>query len=228
MNTKEKLILKGTKAETLLLLSKYGFPVPLVFYFSVIQWNTDKENVLNKIGKLFSNNNLLAIRSSAKCEDTSENSMAGAFDSVLNVNAKKRNSIIEAINKVIQSFDDDIENQILIQPMITDVVLSGVVMTKVLDDGSPYYVINYDDSTGKTDTVTNGMSINKTVYIYNGVTESDFDSQYLFSVIKLVWKLEETFEGIPLDIEFAVDNEGIANLLQVRKITTSNITMQML
>ena len=48
------------------------------------------------------------------------------------------------------------------QTMVENVAMSGVVMTKVLDDGSPYYVINFDDSTGMIDTVTGGTAINKT------------------------------------------------------------------
>lgn len=217
-----ELVLNGTKAETLLLLHQNGFPVPMVFFFSVREWNSTREEILRQISKQYSKFDYLAIRSSAKKEDTSENSMAGAFHSVLNVNSKNADDISKAIVKVIKFLDGDFDNQILVQPMISDAILSGVIMTKVLDDGSPYYVINYDDSTGKTDTVTNGLSINKTVYIYNGVNQEDFDSPYLLSVIKLVWELESVFQNIPLDIEFAVDKLGIANLLQVRRITTSD------
>lgn len=218
----KKLVLTGTKAETLLLLSQNGFPVPPVYYFSVKQWVSESKRILKEINMQFSEGISLAIRSSAMTEDSSVSSMAGAFDTILNVNATQPLEIIKAINIVIDSFDEDPYNQILVQQMVSNVIMSGVIMTKVLDDGSPYYVINYDDSTGKTDTVTNGLSINKTVYIYNGVTEKDFDSPYLLSVIKLVWQLEIAVNGIPLDIEFAVDSTGSVKLLQVRKITTSN------
>ena len=110
--------------------------------------------------------------------------MAGAFDSFLNVYANNFNEIKKAINNVIDSFDNNPENQVLIQPMVENVAMSGVVMTKVLDDGSPYYVINFDDSTGLTDTVTSGSIINKTVYVYNGVKDDYFDSPYLKMVLK--------------------------------------------
>ena len=42
--------------------------------------------------------------------------------------------------------------------MIENPIMSGVVFTKDLNSGAPYYVINYDDVTGKTDTVTGGGS----------------------------------------------------------------------
>lgn len=212
----------GTKAETLLLLSKEDFNVPLVYFFTFLEWKTDFRKILFEISTRFSEFESLAIRSSALAEDSSLNSMAGAFDSVLNVNSKDENEISLAIAKVIKSFDGLESNQVLVQPMIRNVLMSGVIMTKVLDDGSPYYVINYDDSSGKTDTVTNGLSINKTVYIYNGVTEKDFDSHLLWMVIELVWKLENFFDGIPLDIEFAIDEFQKIHLLQVRKITTTD------
>lgn len=215
-------MLKGTKAETLELLLKDGFPVPPTYFFTVQQWIASNEKILHDIEQKFSSETHLAVRSSAIAEDTSENSMAGAFESVLKVDAKSRQSVTEAIEKVISSFDGAITNQVLIQPMVQNVTMSGVLMTKSLDDGSPYYVVNYDDSTGETDTVTNGSSINKTVYIYNGVTGDDFDSAHLRAVIQLVVQLEEYYKGIPLDIEFAVDKSGRVHLLQVRRITTSN------
>tara|TARA_B110000046_G_scaffold54204_1_gene60621 strand:+ start:222 stop:2615 length:2394 start_codon:yes stop_codon:yes gene_type:complete len=212
--------LTGTKAETLLILSKLDYNVPSVYYFTVEDWNHGSDKIITTIINLFPKT-LLAIRSSTKAEDTEDSSMAGAFESLLNVESNNQ-SIMEAVAKVIESFDDDLSNQVLIQPMVTNVTMSGVVMTHVLDDGSPYHVVNYDDKSGLTDTVTSGTTINKTVYVYNGVDEKDFDSPYLLSVLNLIRSLQVTFTGIPLDIEFAIDKDSKVHLLQVRRITTIN------
>ncbi len=40
--------------------------------------------------------------------------------------------------------------------MISNILLSGVVFTKDINTGAPYYVINYDDISGLKDTVTSG------------------------------------------------------------------------
>ncbi|MBZ9786732.1 hypothetical protein LB456_04610 [Psychroflexus sp. CAK57W] len=216
-----KKTLKGTKAETLLELKSLGMPVPDVYFFSVEKWLNSKENVISEIETFFHNCNSLAIRSSAKAEDTADSSMAGAFHSVLDIKINKQ-QILKGINEVINSFDNNLDNQVLIQPMVTNVQMSGVVMTKSLNDGSPYYVINYDDVTGKTDSVTSGNSINKTVYIYNGVKDEDFDSLNLLALLNLVRNLENIYTNTPLDIEFAIDNDGMVHLLQVRRITTEN------
>ena len=210
--------IKGTKAETLKELENIGYNVPKVYFFSVKKWNNFSNEIIEEIIKEFSNNKL-AIRSSTKAEDTEDSSMAGAFESLLNVICNKE-AIREAVKEVIASFDDDITNQVLVQPMVKDVAMSGVIMSHVLDDGSPYHVINYDDKTGLTDTVTSGSTINKTIYIYNGVNEKDFDSRYLKVVLKLVRNLQKTFPNIPIDIEFAVDHDFNVYLLQLRKITT--------
>lgn len=212
--------LTGTKAETLSKLQELEFNVPKVYFFSVANWNHLPDKIIDEIIDKYSNQTL-AIRSSTKAEDTEESSMAGAFESLLNITCDNI-SIKKAINIVIASFDDDISNQVLIQPMVTNVAMSGVIMSHVLDDGSPYHVINYDDKTGLTDTVTSGSTINKTIYIYNGVDKEDFDSKYLKVVLDLIRSLQKTFLNIPIDIEFAIDKNYKVYLLQVRKITTIN------
>lgn len=210
--------LMGTKAETLAKMSELGYHVPRVFYFTVAEWREERDRVLKELLKEFPENQL-AVRSSTKAEDTEESSMAGAFVSLLNI-APEIDAVQKAVEAVVKSFDDDPTNQVLVQPMVEDVAFSGVAMTQVLDDGSPYHVINYDDSTGLTDTVTSGTAINKTVYLYNGVDESDFDSPFLLEVLHLIRSLQKTFPKTPLDIEFAVDKQLQTHLLQVRRITT--------
>ncbi|PWH86996.1 pyruvate, phosphate dikinase [Brumimicrobium oceani] len=217
--TKEYL-LTGTKAETLEFLENIEYNVPSVFYFTVKEWKENKLDLIEKVLAKYEGN-LLAIRSSTKAEDTADSSMAGAFESILNVKLNAE-SIDKAVEKVIASFDEDQTNQILVQPMVTNVAMSGVIMTQVLDDGSPYYVVNYDDKTGLTDTVTSGATVNKTVYIYYGVDRNDFDSPFLLLVLDLIEALKLTFPNIPLDIEFAINKSMEMSLLQVRKITTVN------
>jgi hypothetical protein len=209
-----------SKAEILRKLLDEGYNVPYVLYFKVHEWEGDSHSIIDYC---LSNikSDALAVRSSSISEDTIEKSNAGVYDSLLNVSNKK-DAIITAVEKVISSYDYSPNNQVLIQPMVENVAMSGVVMTKTLDDGSPYYVLNFDDTSGKTDTVTSGNSINKTVFVYNGVKESDFDSPYLLAVIKLVWQLEKRFQDTPLDIEFAVDKNLSVHLLQVRPITVAN------
>tara|TARA_B110000240_G_scaffold168075_1_gene190274 strand:- start:6105 stop:8492 length:2388 start_codon:yes stop_codon:yes gene_type:complete len=207
-----------TKAETLIMLSELGYNVPSVLYFAVHEWNANEDEIIDRITNKFGNE-LLAIRSSSLAEDTADSSMAGAFESLLNINIE-REIIKEAVNFVINSFDNNLNNQVLIQPMVKNVAMSGVIMTQVLNDGSPYHVVNFDDKTGLTDTVTSGSSINKTVYIYKGVDKKDFDSPLLLSVLNLIHDLQGAFPDIPLDIEFAIDKDMIMHLLQVRKITT--------
>ena len=189
---------------------------------------------------------LFVVRSSCSREDTNESSGAGAFLSLLNIpiecivnqtknidKVSKANSLTDtsiknllsyntplqdAINSVFASYGEIEEmDQVLIQPMI-QATISGVITTKVLADGSPYYVINYDDESGKTDTVTSGSAGSKTVFIYKEAQESDFDSARLYSFKTFAQTLERICQSDELDIEFCVDNADRICLLQVRPL----------
>ena len=78
--------------------------------------NEKKENLIEEICNKFPKS-LLAVRSSTKAEDTEDSSMAGAFESILNIESKSE-EILDAVERVINSFDEDDTNQVLIQPMV--------------------------------------------------------------------------------------------------------------
>ena len=84
--------------------------------------------------------------------------------------------------------------------------ISGVAMTRNLQDGAPYYTISYDDLTGRTDTVTSGSQIHKTVQVHRLCPDVAIMSQRVRAVLRLIREIESVV-GLakPVDIEFAVD-----------------------
>ena len=62
------------------------------------------------------------------------------YSSILNVNGTRVNEIRNAVDSVIDSYpDNNLENEVLIQPMLSNVLISGVIFTRSLQDGAPYY-----------------------------------------------------------------------------------------
>ena len=73
---------------------------------------------------------------------------AGKFKHILNVDLSSESTLKNAIKEVIYSYNDDqVNNQILIQPMVLDTKISGVIFAHTISRGAPYYVINFDDET---------------------------------------------------------------------------------
>lgn len=209
-----------SKAGALVFLAESGFPVPDLLVFSRAGWKRQYKECVRLVSEKFSPATLVAVRSSALAEDGVEESMAGTFCSVLNVPSDSEVALTVAVEQVCASLvcDDD---QIIVQTMVGDVSMSGVLMTRSLDDGSPYYAINYDDASGRTDTVTGGLGGSKTVFVYRNAKDPDFDSKRLLAVVALARSLESAFDGAPLDMEFAVDKQNKAFLLQARRIAAA-------
>lgn len=218
----------GTKAETLdrlrTLLDRAKV-LPSV-YFSISDLSTDSAQVERNILSSFSCPKLI-VRSSAKDEDGANASMAGAFLSVLNVD-RSLQAIRQAFTSVKESLGGSPADQILVQEMIEDSVVSGVITSFCLSDGAPYYVINYDDKSGKTDTITGGKGeTNKTVVVYRNTDLNMIESARVRRWLELAIELEEICGEQALDIEFGQRQNGDLILFQVRRIATqSNWNLQ--
>ncbi len=180
------------------------------------EWRLHKEKVLQALREAHWLETPLIVRSSAKNEDTQEESMAGKFTSVLNVNG--REEIEAAINRVIASYGDfDGDNQVLLQPMLRNVRMSGVAFSIDPNNGGNYIVINYDDSTGATDAVTSGSGGGLKTFYYFKDSDKKVEEP-LDRVIGLVRELQILFDTQKLDLEFAIDEQDELYLLQVRPL----------
>ncbi|MGP9768032.1 PEP/pyruvate-binding domain-containing protein [Halomonas sp. AOP13-D3-9] len=218
----------GTKAETLSRLR--GMMGHAVIQdqeaFSVQEWRANPKLVIQNIVDHFGERPL-AVRSSARGEDSFDASNAGGYDSVLNVFAGS--GLKAAIQKVITSYGkSDSSDQVLVQPMVSNVRVSGVAFTRTLGHGAPWYVINYETN-GNTEAITSGASADHRTLLLRRQTAdtATLPEPQLAGLIKALREIEALLEYDALDIEFAIDIAETVHILQVRPIaverTDSNL-----
>ena len=156
----------------------------------------------------------LIVRSSARNEDTAECSNAGKFLSIGDVEGK--DAVLHAVEQVAEAMGSEPDNQIFIQPFLSNVELCGVAFTADPNTGGNYYILNYDRKTGSTSSVTDGTGTQlETFYHFKGAPEPP--PAPLDQVIRLCRELETLFGRPALDIEFAISN-GELYLFQVRPL----------
>ncbi len=211
-----------SKADTIKSLQnkKLKFVIPKTYVFSVKNWKKNKVNILKEISNIFKKT--VIIRSSALNEDKEDKSNAGKYLSILNLNPNNKGTISKAVNEIVKSYTSTIgSNKLIVQNQIKNVSMSGVIFSYDLNTGAPYYSINYDDYSGKTDTITSGKAdySNKKIYILrNGI--KFIRSKRFQNLVKATSDLEKKVKDNYLDIEFAIDKNLKPHLFQVRKITS--------
>ena len=221
MNENSDLVhfILGSKAETLrriqpkLKKSKVCDQITLTWSI----WTKNAKHAVEKIQSKFADQRLI-IRSSSIEEDGWETANAGAFESILNIECNDSEAVREAIDNVFSSYGElPSHSQVLIQPFIGDVAMSGVLFTCDLITGAPYYIINYDDSSGRTDSITSGQTSDlRTIIVFHHEISSilSIDSR-LGKVVDAAKELEQLLGYNKLDIEFAIDNDGQCFTFQI-------------
>lgn len=192
-------------------------------------WTKDAQGAIEKTQSKFPRQRLI-IRSSSNEEDGWETSKPGVFESILNVDSSDIKAVHNAIDNVFASYEKRPPHaQVLIQPFITDVTMSGVLFTCDLNTGAPYYTINYDDVSGQTDSITSGkISDLRTIIVLRKEINSILNlDPRLKKVIDAAQELEQILGYNKLDIEFAIDSNGQCFTFQIRPITINHTFCQL-
>ena len=209
----------ASKARTLSVLKsriKSAKIAPMV-YFSIKQWRSNPKGWCDQITSLLGEN-VYIVRSSCQNEDSNAESRAGAYLTIKNVGTSK---LKEAIDKVIDSYGVCSDtSEVLVQPMLCNVKMSGVGFTHDPTTCSPYQMIGWTDGPD-TSRVTGGLDGNTFI---RAAKCSDNLPEGLQKVFQLLEELLSLVNGEPLDFEFAItDGHSFGNgntlwLLQVRPL----------
>jgi len=211
-----------SKANVLKILAKKTKKsrIEKIYDFTISDWKNNEKNILKIIAKNFGSTKII-VRSSAKGEDSFEQSKAGQYLSILNVNSNSENELKLAINSVIKSYykndNRDPKNQILIQTQTPDIIISGVVFTRTENVGAPYYVINFEEGSS-TDGVTKGK-VSTTVKIFRNIPPKRIPKKWI-ALIKSIKEIESIFRTSLLDIEFGISKTNQVTVFQVRPMTS--------
>lgn len=207
----------STKAGTLAALrgKLRSASIPESVAFTTTDWQKRPKECLAKAEELALSRSLI-VRSSCRREDGAEQSNAGAFLSVPDVSPGE---LSEAVEQVIASYGSDVspEDEILVQPMLANVLRAGVAFTHDPDTCSPYRVVNWSEGEDTT-AVTSGAAGNA----WRQAAESPLPPpEELAPVVALLEELLALFGNVPADCEFAVtreDGEEVLHLLQARPL----------
>jgi len=208
----------GTKAETLARLR--GLVTRSVIEdqvsFTVAGWKADPQGIVSRIRTYFAGRPIL-VRSSAKSEDSFSSANAGAYQSILNLDPA--GDLAGPIGQVIASYHAvQPEDQVLVQPMVNDVAMSGVAFTRTLEHAAPWYVINYETS-GGTDGITSGASTShETLMLRRDAPAGQAGDPRLVALVESLREIEAILGYDGLDVEFATGSGGGVHILQIRPI----------
>lgn len=180
--------------------------------------NNEQETV--KAVLQFADGKPVIVRSSSVTEDTEEYSNAGKFESILNV-TPDTDEIRDAIGKVYQSYGTDLDEEILIQPMLDHIQKSGVVFTVDMNTFADYYTVNFYEGHDSA-AVTSGSSNRLRTFVRYKYSEQPIKDKDMGNLISVCYQIEDFLGNNALDIEFAINNEGKIFIFQVRPIAKGN------
>lgn len=209
----------NTKAQTLKRLrdaSPQTFLVDPLEVFTVAEWEKSSQAVLSQLGSAHGAS-VVVVRSSAAVEDIDPSLPPGFFHSQIGVPADDAEALSAAIVSVIHSYSrheatwaDLGRNEVLVQRQVIRPKLAGIADTA--PPGGLYIQVEYDDESGRTDTVTSGRNTRRIDLLRKGYVLSKPWDQIRDAILEV----ERILSDPDLLIEFAIDSQGWVHIFQAK------------
>lgn len=198
----------STKAGTLALLQGklHAARIAPLVVFTVAEWQADRAGGIIKVQPGIGAGPWI-VRSSCQREDGATVSNAGAFLSLPDI---FEDGLEKAIEQVVAAYGELVAaDEILIQPMLQNVLRSGVAFSHDPNTCAPYRVVNWSEG-NDTSAVTGGMG-GRT---WQQAAQSAVPPAPTFAgVVALLEELLVLFGNVPVDCEFAVTREEDSEVL---------------
>ncbi len=225
----------GGKAYGLSRLARMGLRVPPAFVICRAQPRSYPEGLHEALASI--GNHPVAVRSSAQGEDGVEDSFAGQYDTVLNVDGY--DAMLAAIDQCVASLGSERAREYQGRDKTTDAVMN-VVVQRMVNARAAGVVFTADPVSARRDllvidaveglgeALVSGeatpdhitLDSNDDVIRRSLVGETPILSSEEIDLIAREARQAEAHEGKPLDLEWAIDTSGELFWLQARPITT--------
>lgn len=229
----------GGKAANLVLLKRAGLPIPTGYCIPIgvhdyyLEHGSIPDGLVEEIGR--AKNRLggkIAIRSSANCEDGTDLSMAGVFQSHYVYDDNDISTVVEQIYQ--QAHSSEVDNFMTLHGKSAKDVKMGLVIQELIepeDAGVVYTGVNgnnilvqYVDDFGAklVDGETQGSSViideSNIIVESAGFETRPLPMRAVHQIAEYTRTIEHLFPDVSQDIEFAY-KDGAVHILQARTLT---------
>ncbi|CAL9539636.1 L-glutamine kinase [Actinosynnema sp. ALI-1.44] len=215
------------KAEMLGLLSSSaaGYHVPRFTTLNADAWQEDAPGQLARVRRDLPGCVHVAVRSSAVDEDTTDDSAAGKYTTVLDVPLEDDDAVSSAVDRVV----DDMfckspvrgGHVVIVQEMVGEPRVAGVATTVDAATGAPYFIVSYE-ATEQTDSVTAGYTVPRFLAIPDWAWRCTAPDG-LSPALAAVREVRDRVGHPAVEVEFAIDRGGRVHVLQVRPIVRNPV-----
>lgn len=182
-------------------------------------WQRDPDSVLVELAELIASGPVI-VRSSAPDEDTTHQSLAGHYPSIV-VPADSPEQVRVAITTVFASYGQRVNTEVWLQRWIANPAVTGVVTTRVVGSGAPYFVVALDRS-GRADAITAGASTTSTTwYVARSAVATAVMPSAVNRMLRCAREVEQVTHTEAIDIEIVVAEPGQEILVQARPLIVS-------
>ncbi|WP_448613583.1 PEP/pyruvate-binding domain-containing protein [Modestobacter sp. URMC 112] len=199
------------------------YVIPTFIAIEWREWRRLRDSILETVLSRLEPSTVVAVRSNSDDEDASTSTNAGRYKTILNV-LLARDPVAQAIDEVMADIRLKTGREsaagVIVQAMVTNGTMSGVVSTVDTRTGAPYLVFDYIRS-ADTAAVTSGIVATSRLYVRRAI-KSSFIPSDVRNICRAVERIGKDLGGEPVQVEFTLDAKGTLYVLQGRHLSAHN------